>query len=99
MQSMDMDTLIDNINDGKPCDELALLTLSAMYHCHSLVVTKNKTWCTIELPTPMTLLQAMSACTVQLLYLGDLTFGFLKWKPQIPKPVSAKPNLGAFKNV
>ena len=64
MRSMDLDTWIDNINGGKPCDELALLVLSAMYHLHSLVVTKNKTWCSIESPTPMNLLQAMSACTV-----------------------------------
>ena len=99
MRSMDMDTWIDSINDGKPCDELALLTLSAMYHRHSLVVTKNKTWCTIESPTPLNLLQAMSACTVRLLYLGDLNFGVLKWKPQIPKPVTAKPNRGEFKIV
>ena len=96
MRSMDMNTWIDNINDGKPCDELALLTLSAMYHRHSLVVTKNKTWCTIESPTPLSLIQAMSACTVRLLYLGDLTFGVLKWKPQVPKPVIAKPNHGEF---
>ena len=99
MRSMDLDTWIENINDGKPCDELALLTLSAMYHCHSLVVTKSKTWCTIESSTPMNLLQAMSACTVRLLYLGDLNFGVLKWKPQVPKPVVAKPDSGEFKIV
>ena len=99
MRGIDVDTWIDNINNGKPCDELALLTLSAMYHRHSLVVTKNKTWCSIESPTPMNLLNAMSACTVRLLYLGDLTFGVLKWKPQIPKPAVAKPHLGEFKIV
>ena len=99
MRSIDVDTWIDNINNGKPCDELALLTLSAMYHRHSLVVTKNKTWCSIESPKPMSLLEAMGACTVRLLYLGDLTFGVLKWKPQIPKPVAAKPHLGEFKIV
>ena len=64
MRSMDIDTWIDHINGGKSCDELASLILSAMYHRHSLVVTKNKTWCSIESPTPMNLLQAMSACTV-----------------------------------
>ena len=99
MRSIDVVTWIDNINNGKPCDELALLTLSAMYHRHSLVVTKNKTWCSIESPKPMSLLNAMSTCTVRLLYLGDLTFGVLKWKPQIPKPVVAKPHLGEFKIV
>ena len=99
MRSMDLDTWIENINDGKPCDELALLTLSGMYQCHSLVVTKNKSWCTIESPTPMNLLQAMSACTVRLIYLGDLNFGVLKWKPQVPKPVAAKPNNDEVKSV
>ena len=99
MRSIDVDTWIENINIGMPCDELALLTLSAMYHRHSLVVTKNKTWCSIESSEPMNLLKAMSTCTVRLLYLGNLTFGVLKWKPQIPKPVVAKPRLGEFKIV
>ena len=99
MRGLDLDTWIDNINDGKPCDELALLILSAMYHCHSLVVTKSKSWCTIASPTPLSLLQCMSACTVRLLYLGDLSFGVLKWKPQVPKAVSDKPKLGEFKIV
>ena len=99
MRGMAMDTWIENIKTGEPCDELALLTLSMMYHRHSLVVTKSKSWCTIASPTPMNLLQAMSACTVRLLYLGNLTFGVLKWKPQIPKPVVDKPRLGEFKVV
>ena len=99
MRGLDIDTWIDNINDGKPCDELALLILSVMYHRHSLVVTKGKTWCTISSPTPMNLLQCMSACTVRLLYLGDLTFGVLKWKPQVPKTVTDKPKQGEFKIV
>ena len=99
MRGMDIDTWIDNINGGKPCDELALLILSVMYHWHSLVVTKNKTWCSIESSTPMNLLQAMSACTVRLLYLGDLAFGVLKWKLQVPKPTAVKPRLGEFKIV
>ena len=101
MRSIDVDTWIENINIGMPCDELALLTLSAMYHRQSLVVTRNKTWCTIESSDPMNLLKAMSACTVRLLYLGNLTFGVLKWKPQIPKPVvpANKPHLGEFKIV
>ena len=96
MRNMDMETWIENINNGKPCDELALLSLSAMYHRHSIVVTKNKAWCTIESPKPMNLLQSLSACTVRLLYIGDLSFGVLKWKPTIPKPVSVKPHLGEF---
>ena len=99
MRSIDVDTWIENINTGMPCDELALLTLSAMYHRQSLVVTRNKTWCTIESPEPMNLLKAMSTCTVRLLYLGNLTFGVLKWKPQIPKQVVPKPHLGEFKIV
>ena len=97
MRSMDLDIWTDNINNGKPCDELGLLVLSAMYHRHSLVVTKNKTWCSIESSTPMNLIQALSACTVRLLYLGDLAFGVLKWKPQPVKPTVDKPRLGEFK--
>ena len=64
MKEISLETWIDCINDGCNCDELALLVLSAMYKRHSIVVTKVKSWCTIELSTPLTLLKAMSECTV-----------------------------------
>ena len=39
MKNMDMETWIENINNGKPCDELALLSLSAMYHRHTVLLS------------------------------------------------------------
>ena len=86
MRNMGFDSWLDTINDGLCCDELALLALSAMYHRHTLVVTKNKFWCTIESAVPLNLLEVMKQCTVRLLYMGNLGFGFLKWKPRDPKP-------------
>ena len=65
-----------------------------MYQRHSIVVTKAKTWCTIESPTPLSMLEAMSQCTVRLIYLGDLNFGVLRWKPR--KPTAPCPRLGEF---
>ena len=37
----------------------------------------------------------MKQCSVQLLYLGNLKFGTLRWHPRNPQPV--KPQLGQFK--
>ena len=45
---------VDRIADGRMyCDELGLLSLSALYRRHTLVVTTNKLWSTIEHPTPV----------------------------------------------
>ena len=83
---------------GFCCDELALLALSAMYQRHTLVVTKNKFWSTIESAAPLNILEVMKHCTVRLLYVGNLGFGILKWKPRDPKPPPppVHPRLGQF---
>ena len=86
MRSMGFDSWLDAINDGSCCDELAILALSAMYQRHTLVVTKNKFWSTIESAVPLSVLELMKHCTVRLLYMGNLSFGVLKWKPRDPEP-------------
>ena len=96
IRNMGFDKWLDTINDGFCCDELALLALSAMYQRHTLVVTKNKFWSTIESAAPLNLLEVMKHCTVRLLYMGNLGFGVLQWKPRDPKPPPACPNLGQF---
>ena len=90
MRSMGFDSWLDSINDGFCCDELALLALSAMYQRHTLVVTKNKFWSTIESTVSLNTLELMKHCTVRLLYMGNLGFGILKWKPKRPQtPICA----------
>ena len=97
MRGLDLSAWVDNLDDCKVCcDELALLRLSAMYQRHTLVVTKNKFWSTIESSEPLSIIDLMKACSVRLLYLGNKAFGTLRWQPRNPQPVQTKPNLGKF---
>ena len=84
---------VDRIADGRMyCDELGLLSLSALYRRHTLVVTANKLWSTIEHPIPVNLLELLNECSVKLVYLGQLRFGELKThprKPSIPMPIKS----------
>ena len=98
MHGMGMNAWIDMVEDKRICcDELALLGLSAMYQRHTLVVTKNKYWSTIETKEPLSIINLMKECTVRLLYIGNMKFGTLRWHPRNPQPVQPKPNLGQFK--
>ena len=72
------------------CDKLVLLSLSTMYRRHSMVVTVNKMWSTIEHSSPLNLLELRNECSVKLIYLGQLCFGELKPKP---KPSQTLPSL------
>ena len=96
LRGIGMNTWVDMVKDSCICcDELALLGLSTMYQRHCLVVTKNKFWSMIETKEPLSIINLMKECTVQLLYLGNLKFGTLHWQPRNPQPV--KPNLDQFK--
>ena len=83
---------VDRIADGRMyCDDLELLSLSALYRRHTLVVTANKLWSTIEHPTPINLLKLLNECSVKLVYLGQLRFGELKTHPRRPsRPMPTK---------
>ena len=78
--------------DGRMyCDELGLLSLSALYHRDMLVVTSNKLWLTIEHPVPLNLLELLNECSIKLVYLGQLCFGKLKPHPRRPpRPIPIK---------
>ena len=71
-------------DDHMYCDELGILSLSSMYRHHSMVVTVNKMWSTIEHTLPLNLLELLNECSVKLIYLGQLCFGELKPKPRPP---------------
>ena len=97
MWGIGLNTCVDTIYDNcMCCDQLALLGLSAMYQRHCLVVTKDKFWSTIETKEPLSIIALMRECTVRLLYLGNLKFVTLHWKPRNPQPVHPRPNLGQF---
>ena len=74
------------------CDKLGILSLNTMYRWHSMVVTVNKMWSTIEHSLPLNLLELLNECSVKLIYLGQLHFGELKPKP---KPSRTLPSLMA----
>ena len=83
MQNTVLSDWVKHLTDGRMyCDELGLLSVSALYQRHTLVVTANKLWSTIEHPTPLNLLELLNECSVKLVYLGQLWFGELKQHPQ-----------------
>ena len=85
MRNTSFSNWVDQIANGRMyCDELRLLSLSALYQRHILVVTPNKLWSTIEHPTPKNLLELLNECSAKLVYLGQLRFGELKTHPRRP---------------
>ena len=92
MRNTSFSNWVDRMADGRMyCDELGLLSLSALYQRHTLVVTANKLWSTIEHPTPVNLLELLNECSVKLVYLGQLRFGELKTHPRRPpRPIPIK---------
>ena len=89
--SIDFETWVETISkEHCYCDELALIGLCHLYHCHCVVLTSNKMWSTIQANHPMKLLEVLNECTVRLIYLGNLRFGVLTWKPRLPKKVATK---------
>ena len=74
-------------DDRMYCDKLGILSLSHMYRHHTLVVTVNKMWSTIEHSSPLNLLELLNECSVKLIYLGQLRFGELKPKSKPPQPM------------
>ena len=92
MRNTSFTKCVDRIADGRMyCDELRLLSLSALYRRHILVVMANKLWSTIEHPTPVNLLELLNECSVKLIYLGQLRFGELKTHPRRPpRPMPIK---------
>ena len=93
MRNTSFTNWVDRIADGRMyCDEVRLLSLSALYRRHTLVVMANKLWSTIEqFPTTVNLLELLNECSVKLIYLGQLRFGELKTHPRRPsRPMPIK---------
>ena len=56
-----------------------------MYHRHCVVLTQNKLWSTVQADKPLNLLDLLNICSVRLIYLDNLCFGVLTWRPRLPK--------------
>ena len=85
MHSLTPRQLADNILDkDSPGDEIALFALCKQYHCHCVILTSAKIWCTMDLPeqTPETEIYEM--CDIKLLYIEPGVFGELRPKPALP---------------
>ena len=85
-------------DDSMYCDELGILSLCNMYRWHTMVVTVNKMWSTIEHSLPLNLFKLLNECSVKLVYLGQLCFGELKLRrpslnlPSLPVQTSVHPS-------
>ena len=91
MRSMNFEEWVHAIaNETVYCDELGLMGLCFMYHRHSVVLTQNKLWSTVQADHPLNLLDLLNVCSVHLIYLGNLRFGVLTWRPHLPKKVATK---------
>ena len=91
MRSMNLETWVETItNELVYCDELCLMGLCYMYHRHCVVLTQNKLWSTVQADKPLNLLDLLNICSVRLIYLGNLHFGVLTWRPCLPKKVATK---------
>ena len=91
MRSMNLETWVETIaNESVYCDKLGLVGLCYMYHRHCVVLTQNKLWSTVQADKPLNLLGLLNICSVHLIYLGNLHFGVLTWRPRLPKKVATK---------
>ena len=91
MRSMNLETWVKTIaNEFVYCDKLGLMGLCYMYHRHCVVLTQNKLWSTVQADKPLNLLDLLNICSVCLIYLGNLCFGVLTWRPRLPKKVATR---------
>ena len=91
MRLMNLETWVETIaNEIVYCDKLGLIGLCYMYHRHCVVLTQNKLWSTVQADKSLNLLDLLNTCSVCLIYLGNLCFGVLTWRPHLPKKVATK---------
>ena len=91
MRSMNLETWVKTItNELVYCDELGLMGLYYMYHRHCVALTQNKLWSTVQADKPLNLLDLLNICSVRLIYLGNLHFGVITWRPCLPKKVATQ---------
>ena len=101
MRGISLDTWVTMMDNEKMCcDELGLMGLCKLYRCHSVVLTKARLWSTIDTEAPFNLLELLNECNIRFVYLGNLMFGSLQWKPKKPTPIpTPKSVLPSFKIV
>ena len=91
MRSMNFEEWVHAIaNESVYCDQLGLMGLCFIYHRHTVVLMQNKLWSTVQADHPLNLLDLLNICSVRLIYLGNLRFGVLTWRPRLPKKVAVK---------
>ena len=91
MRSMNFEEWVHALgNETVYCDELGLMGLCFMYYRHSVVLMQNKLWSTVQADYPLNLLDLLIICSVRSIYLGNLRFGVLMWRPHLPKKVAVK---------
>ena len=74
-------------NQNTPADELATFALSRLYNRHSVIYTKNRTWCTIGTSKPLSEMDVYLSCDVRLVQMGPRNFVSLIKKPSSCMPV------------
>ena len=79
---------MDNMrNQNTPADELAIFALSRLYKRHSVIYSKNRTWCTIGTSKPLSEKDVYLTCDVRFVLTGPRNFVSLIKKPSSCMPV------------
>ena len=79
---------MDDMRDqNTPADELAIFALSQLYKRHSVIYTKNRTWCTIGTSKPLSERDVYLSCDVRFVQMGPRNFVSLIKKPSSCMPV------------
>ena len=78
--------ITDMRSQNTPADELAIFALSRLYKRHSVIYTKNRTWCTISTSNPLSEKDVYLSCDVRFVQMGPRNFVSL-----IKKPISCMP--------
>ena len=93
MRGISLDTWVTKMDNEKMCcDELGLMGLCKLYRRHSVVLTKSRLWSTIDTEAPFNLLELLNQCNICFVYLGNLKFESLQWKPRNPTPKPVQPS-------
>ena len=72
-----------------PGDEITVYVLSVIFRRHTIIFTKTKPWCTVEVDCNDTAMDIINKCETTLLYLGPQLFGVLRphpftiWPPRV----------------
>ena len=68
-------------------DELLLFALCRIFHCHAIVVCRDRYWCTGNFPDNMCLDEILANCDLHLIYLRPGIFGELRLKKKFGETI------------